>query len=167
MKLIKRKMSKLNKDDIKKRVEEIVGEMKGDTPMRYWFYGNTGTGKTFTARKVASALGSKPYLKSCSRSWVNYKDEKVVLIDGVTLNQLSYLRPFLGDWMDYYEFRGWTPCINLDENEQGAMSGYSPKIIDASKYHLIITSKYSPADMDMDDDLKEKFERIFKVIHFG
>lgn len=156
----------MNKEEMKKKLEEMLEEMKGDVPMRYWFWGATGTGKTYGARKLAAMMSTKPYLKGCNRSWVNYKDEKIVLVDGVSVKQLPYLKSFLSDWMDYYEFRGWTPCICLEENEQSTSSGYSPKMIDASKYHLIITSKYPPESLEMDDDLKEKFERIFKVVHF-
>lgn len=158
MKLINRRMTE------KDRITSIAEEMKGEMPVRYWFWGETGTKKTYIARKIAAKFGVKPYLKTCGKTWDSYSDEKIVLIDDVSYKSMEYLKLYLALWMDYYDFRGW---ITVSESsEEGQVKNVVPKMIDASKYHLIITSRYSPEAMSMDDDLKEKFARIFKVEHF-
>ena len=146
-------------------VKECVSEMKGEMPMRYWFYGPTGSKKTYTAWKIAGALGERPYLKSCGKVWDNYKGQKIVLIDDVDGDHMKYLLMYLNKWMDYYDFQGWETRQEGEEEESGnVVKSYREKTIDASKYHLIITSRYPPEINK--EELEEKFRRIFKVVEF-
>lgn len=137
----------------KEVIERCVKEMK-EGPERYWFYGPTGSKKSYTAKKIAATLGMKVYMKSPSRKWKDYNNEKVVLIDGIDKKGLEYIKHNIDKWMDYYEF----DCNK--EEEQGRC------MIDGSNYHLIITSRYPPESMEIDEETKEKFNRIFKVIEF-
>lgn len=50
MKLIKRRMSGLDKDKIKNIIETVIEDTKGELPVRYWFYGPTKSGKSYAER---------------------------------------------------------------------------------------------------------------------
>lgn len=137
--------------EIKERVRDPEAR-----PLRLWIHGKTGTKKTYFARKLSAELGCKVYNKKCSKSWQGFENQKIVLIDDLDKKQMEYVRYNLSKWMDYYEFTGYV----ISEE------GTEPVMIDAGKYHLIITSNYPPEAMDMEEKLRAKFDRIFEVKEF-
>ena len=61
-------------------------------PKRYYIWGDTGTGKTLFAQTLSEKKGSKMYIKSLSKAWNNYKDEKVVVLEVNSRESWKYIR---------------------------------------------------------------------------
>lgn len=67
-------------------------KMKSDgTPVRvYWFYGDTGTGKTREALKIAEKLGKFYKTTSVKDPFQNYEGEHVIVLDELRPNTFPY-----------------------------------------------------------------------------
>jgi len=110
-----------------------------------WFIGDSGTGKSSTARRENPGA----YIKQCNKWWDGYKCEEVVIIDDLDTNH-EYMAYFINQWADHYAFpaeiKGGTLMIR-------------PK-------KLIITSRYSPDQIFKDVSTISSINRRFKFRHF-
>jgi hypothetical protein len=86
----------------------IVEGYKHYTLRGFWFQGNTGTGKSHSARILFPGIFDKP----CTKWWDGYNGERSVLMDD--LNNLK-LGHYLKRWADLYpcsgEFKGGTSIL--------------------------------------------------------
>lgn len=96
---------------------------------RLWLYGETGTGKSHMARKIAKELGcDHPYMKALNRWWDNYDGESVVIIEEADPKRCEMLGYYFKQWLDKYDFK--------PETKGGHINNISPE-------YIIVTSNYS------------------------
>jgi len=114
----------------------------------HWWWGDSGTGKSRTARDENPGH----YLKRPHKWWDGYKHQECVIIDEWE-PQHEVLCSYLKTWADHHAFaaevKGTSMCIR------------PPKII--------ITSNYSIADCfpNVNAESRKALERRFQVRHFG
>lgn len=111
-----------------------------------WYWGETGTGKTFKARTE----NPEAYIKNCNKWWCGYDNQEVVIIDEFSPPH-SVLSSHLKIWADHYPF-----CA---ETKGGSMLARPQKII--------ITSNYHPSEIFLTDQELEPILRRFRVTHFN
>jgi len=109
----------------KRHIEELRSMRRPErpAPIVYWFFGNSGTGKTYAA---TMGHGKSFYIKDGTQWWNNYKGEDVIVIDD-----------FDGHWpyrdllrlLDRYPYQGQT---------KGGYTWITSKAI-------IITCEFGPA----------------------
>lgn len=58
-------------------LHNILKPHRTTKPKCYWFWGDTGTGKTYRAKQ----LGSTYFIKDNTRWWADYQQEEVIIID--------------------------------------------------------------------------------------
>lgn len=121
-------------------------------PCGVWFYGVSGAGKSYTARKE---FGEPPetYIKNCNRWWDSYTGQDNVIIDDLDPEHAKHLTYYIKIWADRYAF--------------SAEIKHSHAFIRPKK--LIITSNYSieecwPGDKNKAD--REAIERRFIDIRY-
>lgn len=113
-----------------------------------WFYGDPGTGKSYTARNEFG----KFYLKETNKWWDSYQGEETVIIDEVELDHGKFIGHYLKKWADRYAF---------DAEIKGAKLIIRPK-------RIIVTSNYSIDEIfGSDHMLCEAIKRRFKSRHFS
>lgn len=113
-----------------------------------WFYGEPGTGKSYTARKDYGEF----YLKETNKWWDSYQGEETVIIDEVELDHGKFIGHYLKKWADRYAF---------DAETKGAKLIIRPK-------RIIVTSNYSIDEVfGTDGALCEAIKRRFRVTHFN
>lgn len=110
-----------------------------------WYYGDTGTGKSYKARTDNPGH----YLKMCNKWWDGYQNEDVVLIEDFDKNH-SVLGHHLKIWADRYAFPA---------EVKGSKVNLRPKSI-------IVTSNWAPAEIWSDSGTLDPILRRFKVIRF-
>ena len=110
-----------------------------------WYWGPSGTGKSYTART------SHPdaYLKMCNKWWDGYNGHEVVIIEDFDQNH-KVLCHHLKIWADRYAFP-----IEL--------KGFCGKI---RPRKLIVTSNYHPRDIWTETTDLDPILRRFKITHF-
>jgi len=112
-----------------------------------WFYGSTGTGKSYTARQEFPDA----FLKSADTKWwcgYNYEDNVIIEdFDKYHVKQGFHLKI----WADRYAF----PC-----EEKGSANRIRPK-------RIAVTSNYHPIDIWDDKCTYEPLLRRFKVVYIG
>lgn len=128
-----------NDFDIKHKVFEETDEKM------LWYYGDTGTGKSYTARKNNPGA----YLKPLNEWWDGYNDEQVVIIDDFDKRDASLIR-HLKIWSDRYPF--------IDEVKNSSKK-LRPRL-------LIVTSNYHPSEIWSEKSDLDPILRRFKVVKF-
>lgn len=118
---------------------QCLDELPGE-----FYYGPSGTGKSFLARQ----LYPNAYIKNCNKWWDGYTGQDAVIIDDISPSLAKALCHHIKNWVDHYPFTA---------EVKGGSLFIRPKII-------IVTSNY---------DLKELFEdeydfvkRRFRISHF-
>lgn len=112
----------------------------------HWWYGETGTGKSRTAREENPSA----YIKLRNKWWDGYKDQPCVIIEEWSPEDSKYLAQHLKQWADHHPFTA--------EVKGGTIYIRPPKII--------ITSNYSMEDCFVDERDLAPLQRRFKVRHF-
>lgn len=110
-----------------------------------WFVGDSGTGKSSTARKE----NPDAYIKQCNKWWDGYADEEVVIIDDLDPSH-EYMGYLLNQWADHYPFPA---------EVKGGQTKIRPR-------KLIITSRYTPDQIFKDISMFNSINRRFKFRHF-
>lgn len=126
-----------------RRELEDLSELKN-----YWFYGNTGTGKSKSARRIFN----KAYDKACSKWWDGYQFQDAIIIDDIDPKSGAWMGTLLKRWSDHYPFPA--------EFKGGSMK-IRPKTI-------IVTSNYSIEEIWPDEpQTTEPLTRRFIQIYFN
>lgn len=113
----------------------------------WWYYGETGTGKSLTARTENPGY----YIKNKNKWWDGYKGQPCVIIEEWDPHYSDSLGSFLKEWADHHPFNA--------EIKGGSMCIRPPK--------LIVTSNYSLEECFLDPTLLAPLLRRFKVKHFS
>lgn len=111
-----------------------------------WFIGDSGTGKSSTARKE----NPDAYIKQCNKWWDGYNDEDVVIIDDLDTTH-EYMAYWINQWADHYPFPA---------EVKGGGCSIRPR-------KLIITSRYMPDQIFKDNSQIQSITRRFKFRHFN
>lgn len=88
--------------DVHRRYQSV----RTESPIVYWFYGPTGSGKSRTAYEMAMAIDSdnEPFRKnSQSKFWDGYDNQKVVIFEDFRYDQMPF--SYLLQLLDRY------PCL--------------------------------------------------------
>jgi len=112
-----------------------------------WYYGTTGTGKSYKARTENPGH----YLKMCNKWWDGYKNEDVVIIEDFDKKHADHLGHHMKIWCDRYAFPA---------EIKGAKLNLRPKTI-------IVTSNYSPSEIWTDPQTLDPILRRFTIKHFN
>lgn len=111
----------------------------------YWYYGDTGTGKSYKARNDNPGH----YLKMCNKWWDDYKNEDVVIIEDFDKAH-AVLGHHLKIWADRYAFPA---------EIKGGKLNLRPR-------KIIVTSNWSPDQIWIDLGTLDPILRRFQIIKF-
>jgi len=92
-------------------------------PCGEWIFGETGIGKSFTARKE----NPDAYIKPMNKWWDHYNNEAVVIIEDMSPNYGQSMEYFMKIWPDCYAFPA--------EIKNHIVSIRPTKIVVTSQYH--------------------------------
>lgn len=113
----------------------------------WWYYGPTGTGKSYTARTENPDY----YVKGLNKWWDGYEDQPCVIIEEWHPEVVDALQQMLKQWCDHHPFaaetKGSTRCIRPGK--------------------IIITSNYSMEECFKDLNVLDPLKRRIKVKHFS
>lgn len=125
-------------------LESVVGNDKPN----FWFYGDTGTGKSYAARDEA---GADVFLKSaCNKWWDGYRGQEHVILEDMDRTH-KYMGFYLKIWADRYAYPA--------EVKGGAVR-CRPK-------RIWVTSNYSIDEIWQDEpQTSEPLKRRFKQVRF-
>lgn len=122
-----------------------------DVLENYWLWGETGTGKSRSARAWCRAKGYSVYLKDATKWWDNYNGEDVTLIEEFGPEEAKTLGQLLKRWTDHYPFPGEIKCA--------PSRPMRPPIV-------IVTSNFSIEELFPLSRDYEPFLRRFRVFQF-
>ncbi len=125
-------------------------------PTVKWFYGPTGTGKSYTARQECKAIDSRVYVKSDGSQWFDgYDGHKCVIIEDFRSSDFKF--NYLLKLLDRYEH-----TVQV----KGGTRQWKPELI-------IITCPFSPTESYAtmqerlpDDSIKQLTRRISEIRYF-
>lgn len=112
----------------------------------YWYYGETGTGKSRRAREENPGY----YLKNINKWWDGYIDQPCVIIEEWSPHVVMGLQQKLKEWADHHPFTA--------EVKGGTTVLRPPKII--------VTSNYRMEECFLDPAVLEPIKRRFKFVIF-
>lgn len=114
----------------------------------YWFYGESGTGKSRAAR-YSKLIEGKRYFKPQNKWWDGYENEDVVILDDLDSPTLGH---YLKIWGDRYSFKA--------EMKGGTINPIY-KV-------FIVTSNFTIEDLFKDNPIMiEPIKRRFHEVYFG
>jgi len=113
-----------------------------------WLYGESGTGKTHSARKDYGTYFSKP----CNKWWDGYQDEDCVIIEDMDPNHSKLA----------YHLKLWTDKWSFTAEVKGGTRSLRPK-------RVIITSQHTIEDVFLQEGQAavDAIKRRCKVINFN
>ena len=119
-------------------------------PIVYWYYGNTGTGKSKRAHEI---FENKDYFRKTGNSgkwWEGYDAHENVIIDDVKWNT--------------FEYKNWLDLLDRYETRVECKGGSRQFLA----RNIIITSSISPKEMfqDQDQNGAEILRRITDIVYF-
>lgn len=122
-----------------------------DSLVNYWLWGDSGTGKSRSARMWCLRKAYDLYLKDPTKWWDGYVGQQVVLFEEFGPDEAKQLGQYLKRWSDYYAFPG--EC-------KGAPSRLMRPAI------VIVTSNYAIDELFPLTRDHEPLLRRFNVFHF-
>jgi len=130
------------------RQKKFVG--RREKPKVYWFYGPTGTGKSYTAIREMSPPGEKPYIHHCNSKWFNsYEQQHVAIFDDLRADAFKFSE--LLRLLDEYE--------HMVETKGGMIHFNSPIVV--------ITCPFHPSQVYKDrEDMEQLIRRIDEIRYF-
>lgn len=126
------------KQDNPKKVQDLP------TVCGTWLWGEPGVGKSFKARQE----NPNHYDKPLNKWWDGYRNEPVVILDDVGLDQGSWLGSLLKRWADRYSFPA---------EQKGTTTQIRP-------VKIVVTSNYKISEIFQDVTLCTALQRRFKEI---
>lgn len=124
----------------------IPRELESGSQIGYWYYGDTGAGKSYSAIKEFPDA----YRKIANNKWwCSYAGEENVIIDDLDKTH-AYMGYHLKIWADRYVFKA--------EIKGGSM--------DIRPTRICVTSNYHPKDIWTDSSTLNPILRRFKVVRF-
>lgn len=110
-----------------------------------WFIGESGSGKSSTARREHPDA----YMKQCNKWWNDYQYQEVVIIDDLDTTH-EWMAYFINQWADHYSFPAET---------KGGQITIRPR-------KIIVTSRFQPDQVFKDISTINSIERRFKKRFF-
>ena len=124
---------------------EVIPEDMEDLDF-WWFCGDTGSGKSWDARKQNPSI----YLKNNNKWWDGYRGQECVLIEEMDPRSGCYLGAFLKKWADHYAFNA---------EVKGGTKMLRPK-------KIIVTSNYSIQECFPDPAVHGPLNRRFTKVYY-
>lgn len=114
-----------------------------------WLFGDTGSGKSYTAHKLAELMRSELYLKMLNKWWDGYICQKIVLIEEIDPESGKYLASLMKKWCDKWAFTA--------ECKGSVAKQIRPD-------YMIVCSNYSITDVFMNEQDWKPIKRRFREI---
>lgn len=109
-----------------------------------WIWGESGIGKSMTARKENPII----FDKMCNKWWDHYNGEAVILLDDFG-KEHECLAHHLKRWADRYSFP-----VEIKNH-----------VTNIRPQKIVVTSQYKPEDIFKDTEVVEAIRRRFKIRH--
>lgn len=114
-----------------------------------WLFGTTGSGKSYTAHKLAELMRSEIYLKMLNKWWDGYVCQPIVLIEEIDPETGKYLASLMKKWCDKWAFTA--------ECKGSVAKQIRPE-------HVIVCSNYSIVETFPNQQDWEPIKRRFREI---
>lgn len=126
---------------------ETAPLVASDVLNNFWFWGQSGSGKSREARRRWPGA----YLKAKNKWWSGYMFQEVAIIDDIDPSHAIWIGAFLKEWSDHYPFQA---------EVKGSSMVIRPKI-------FVVTSQYRIEDIFKDPETVAALQRRFQVTRFG